>query len=94
MVHGIKMWEAAPGTIESVVVNRASVNCPMSLSDLETQLGYPPLGVIPPGSDACLTAQTNRMALITFQPDGVLADSLNNIAERCVPAVRAVPMVA
>jgi len=93
MVQAIKTWEDAPGTIESVVVNRASVSCPMSLSDLETQLGYPLLGVVPPGADACLAAQTSRTPLIAFQPDGVLADSMNTVAERCVSSVR-LPVMA
>jgi Flp pilus assembly CpaE family ATPase len=87
MVQAINNWEDTPG-IESVVVNRASVSCPMSLSEVETQLGYPLIGKVPPGSDVCLAAQTNSTPLVWFHPDSALADSMNTIAERCVTPLK------
>lgn len=94
MTQAISSWEGAPGPIESVLVNRASVSCPMPLSEIEAQLGYPLLGVVLPGADVCLAAQTAGKPLIAFQPDGLLADSLIGIAEKCGSAVRPLHVMA
>jgi MinD-like ATPase involved in chromosome partitioning or flagellar assembly/CheY-like chemotaxis protein len=94
MAGTIAAWEGTPRSIQSVLVNRASVSCPMPLSEIETQLGYELLGVVPPGSDVCLAAQTAHKPVIALQPDGVMADNLISLTEKCVSASRTLPVMA
>lgn len=93
MSRAITAWEGAPEPVESILVNRAAVNIPMPLSEIEDQLGYPLLGVIPPGPDLCLAAQSACKPLIAFQPDGLLAESLSSLAGKCTSPVERLALV-
>lgn len=94
MVQAISTWEGVPGPIQSVLVNRASVGCPMGLAEIETELECPLLGVVPPGPDICLAAQAAGKPVIAFQPDGLMADSLTSLAEKCVSSMRPLSVMA
>jgi pilus assembly protein CpaE len=94
MVHAMEAWEGAPQPIEIVLVNRASLSSPMPLQDIEAQLGFPPLGVVPPGPDICLGAQQAHAPVVTFQPDSLIADSLIALSEKVASFSKTVPMVA
>lgn len=87
MTRAIEAWSGAPQPIEIVLVNRAALVSPMSLSDVDTQLGRPPLAVIPPGPDLCATAQDARLPLVALQPESLLAGSLVSLREKLGPAV-------
>jgi pilus assembly protein CpaE len=92
MARAMEAWESAPQPIEIVLVNRASPTCPMPLAEIETQLGFPALGVVPPGPDICLSAELAHTPLIALQPDSLLAGCLVALAEKCASDMRAVPM--
>ncbi len=94
MAQAIEAWEGTPQPVEMMVVNRALLSCPMPLGEVEAQLGFPPLAVVPPGPDVCLGAQQAHVPVIVFQPDCLVADSLIGLAEKCASFMRTVPMVA
>jgi hypothetical protein len=94
MAQAIEAWEGTPQPIEMIVVNRAVLSCPMPLAEVETQLGFPPLAVVPPGPDLCLGAQHVHLPVIAFQPESLVADSLTGLAEKCASFMPTVPMVA
>jgi pilus assembly protein CpaE len=83
MAGAIEEWEGTPQPIQMILVNRAAPNCPMSLPEIETQLGFPALGVVPPEPDICLGAELAHTPVIAFQPDSFVADSLIMLAEKC-----------
>jgi pilus assembly protein CpaE len=83
MTQGIEEWDGTPQPIQMILVNRAAPNCPMSLPEIETQLGFPALGVVPPEPDICLGAELAHTPVIAFQPDSLVADSLITLAEKC-----------
>jgi MinD-like ATPase involved in chromosome partitioning or flagellar assembly len=94
MARAMEAWGGAPQPIEIILVNRASLSIPMPLPEIETQLGFPALGVVPPGPDVCLGAQFAHTPLVAFQPDSLVADSLIALAEKCASYMRTVPQVA
>jgi MinD-like ATPase involved in chromosome partitioning or flagellar assembly len=94
MARSMEAWQGAPQPIEIILVNRASLSAPMPLPEIETELGFPALGVVPPGPDVCLGAQHAHTPVITFQPDSLVADSLIALAEKCASYMRTVSMVA
>lgn len=94
MTQAIEAWEGAPQPIETMVVNRAQLSCPMPLREVEAQLGFPPLAVMPPAPDLCLAAQHAHLPVIAFQPESLVADSLVALAVKCASFMRTVPMVA
>jgi pilus assembly protein CpaE len=94
MARSMEAWQGAPQPVEIILVNRASLSAPMPLPEIETELGFPALGVVPPGPDVCLGAQHAHTPVITFQPDSLVADSLIALAEKCASYMRTVSMVA
>jgi len=94
MTGALEAWEGTPQPIEIMVVNRALLSCPMPLAEVETQLGFPPLAVVPPAPEICLAAQRGHVPLVAFQPDSLVAESLNALAEKCASFRLTVPMVA
>jgi pilus assembly protein CpaE len=94
MAQAIEAWEGTPQPIEMIVVNRSLLSCPIPLAEVEAQLGFPPLAVVPPGPDICLAAQRAHLPVIAFQPDSLVSDSLIGLAAKCESFARTVPMVA
>jgi len=66
----------------------------MSLQEIEAQLGFPALGVVPPEPDVCLAAEIAHTPLIAFRPDSLVAGNLIALAKQCASDMRAVHMVA
>jgi pilus assembly protein CpaE len=91
MAQAIEEWDGTPQPIQMILVNRAAPHCPMSLPEIETLLGFPALGVVPPEPDICLGAEMAHKPLIAFQPDSLLADSLITLAEKCASDLAACP---
>jgi Flp pilus assembly CpaE family ATPase len=83
MAQAIETWDGTPQPIQMILVNRAAPHCPMALPEIETLLGFPALGVVPPEPDICLGAELAHTPLIAFQPDSLVADSLITLAEKC-----------
>ena len=86
MTRAIEAWSAAPRPIGMVIVNRAFLGFPMSLPQIELELGRPALGVIPLEPDLCLSAQNARTPLVAFLPESPMAGSLIALADRLAPA--------
>ena len=80
MMRAIEAWDTAP-RIVPVIVNRATVVTPISLQEIDAQLGIPALGVILPEPDLCLRAQTARIPLVALQADSMVAESLIALGE-------------
>jgi len=80
MVRAIEAWDNSP-RISPVIVNRVTVVTPMTLPEIDTQIGIPALGVILPEPDLCLRAQTARTPLVALQPDSMIAESLITLGE-------------
>ena len=72
----IESWSGAPQPVEIVLVNRAALVSPMSLGDIDAQLGRAPLAVVPPAADLCATAANLHLALVALQPESLIAGSL------------------
>jgi Flp pilus assembly CpaE family ATPase len=94
MARAIETWKGSPQPLEMILVNRAAPVCPMSLEEIETQLGFPALGVVPPEPDICLAAEIAHIPLIALRPDSVVAGSLETLAKQCASDMRTVSMVA
>jgi pilus assembly protein CpaE len=94
MARAMESWDGAPQPIETILVNRSSPVCPMPVPEIETQVGFPALGVVPPEPDICLAAEVAHTPLVAFRPDSVIAGSLIALAKKCASDMRAVPMVA
>jgi pilus assembly protein CpaE len=85
MARAIESWNTVP-RIGAVIVNRASVSCPMPLPEINTLLGCQVLGMIPPGPDLCLSAQKACAPLVAHHPESLVAGSLSTLAEALAPA--------
>ncbi len=75
MAQAIESWNGAPQPIELILVNRAALVSPMSLGDIEAQLGRSPLAVIPPSPDLCATAENMHIPLVVLQRESLIAES-------------------
>jgi pilus assembly protein CpaE len=94
MARAMETWEGSPRPLEMILVNRNAPVCPMSLQEIETQLGFPALGMIPPEPDICLAAEMAHVPTIVFQPESLIAENLVALAKRCASHMRTVSMVA
>jgi pilus assembly protein CpaE len=92
VARAMEAWEGIPQPIEMILVNRASPHCPMPLPEIETQLGFSALGVVPPGPDICLSAELAHTPVIALQAESLVADSLISLAEKCASDMRTVPL--
>ena len=81
MRRAIESWNA-PQPIETIVVSRAPLRFPISLAEIDNQLGGPALGIIPTESDLCQSAQNGSAPLVIFVPESNIALSLIALAER------------
>ena len=78
----MESWSGESKPNGTVVMNRASLAFPMSLPEIDAQIGHLALGEIPPEPNLCLCAQNARMPLVTFLPESPVAGSLAALAER------------
>jgi pilus assembly protein CpaE len=90
MIQSMQAWPGTP-PIEVILVNRSAVSCPMPLSDIEAQLGFPAIGLVPPGPEICLAAQQAHVPLIEYQAESLIADSLSALADKCASRLRTLP---
>jgi pilus assembly protein CpaE len=81
MSRAMESWSAPPPT-GAVVVSRAPLHFPMSVAEIDKQLGSPSLGAIPSEADLCQSAQNASTPLVTFAPESSVAESLIALAER------------
>jgi Flp pilus assembly CpaE family ATPase len=81
MRHAMESW-SAPEPVGTIVVSRAPLRFPMSLAEIDSRLGGPALGVIPPEPDLCQSAQNSSVPLVMFVPESNIAGSLVALAER------------
>lgn len=77
----MESWNA-PQPIGTIVVSRASLRFPMSLAEIDSQLGGPAVGIIPAEPDLCQSAQNGSAPLVMFVPESNIAGSLIALAER------------
>ena len=63
-----------------MVVNRASLTCPICVDELQRLVGMPVLGTIPPAGDLCNAAQQARRPVVAFEPESLAAQSLVQVA--------------
>jgi Flp pilus assembly CpaE family ATPase len=68
------------GCIGLVVVNRASLACPVSVDEMRRLTGKPVLGSIPPAADLSSAAQKARRPIVAFEPESLAAQSLVQVA--------------
>jgi pilus assembly protein CpaE len=90
MAQGLEAWEGSPRPIQMILVSRAAPNCPMPLPEIETQLGFSALGVVPPEADICQGAEIAHQPITAFEPDSLLAGSLVALAGKCASDIRTV----
>jgi len=81
MRRAMESWNA-PQPIETIVMSRATLRFPISLAEIDSQLGGPALGLIPAESDLCQSAQNGSAPLVMFVPESNIAASLIALAER------------
>lgn len=81
MRRAMESWNA-PQPIGTIVVSRAPLRFPMSLAEIDNQLGGPALGFIPAEADVCQSAQNDGAPLVMFVPESSIAGSLIALAER------------
>jgi len=81
MKRAMETWNA-PQPIGTIVVSRATLRFPISLAEIDSQLGGPALGHIPAEADLCQSAQNGSAPLVMFMPESNIAGSLIALAER------------
>jgi pilus assembly protein CpaE len=81
ILQTIKSWTNVP-PIGAIVVNRTFLNSSASIVEAEIELGLPIFGVIPPAPDICSAAQRARTALVAFDSESLVANSLTALAEK------------
>jgi Flp pilus assembly CpaE family ATPase len=98
MARTIESWNATSFPVGAVIVNRASVACPVPLLEIETLLNCRVLGVVPPAPDLCLRAQNAGVPVAVLDPESLISGSLNDLAEILAPArlglLRGLPVMA
>jgi Flp pilus assembly CpaE family ATPase len=81
VIGTIEQAGACPrASIGVVVVNRASLACPLSVAEVQRLLGLPVLGSIPPAGDLCNSAQRARRPVVDFEPASLAAQSFSQVA--------------
>jgi pilus assembly protein CpaE len=87
-LEGIQSWTKTPPSIGAVVVKRRAEGTPMSLSEIENDLGVALLRVIPPAPELCILSEQARVPLVQYDPESLVTDSLLALA-RCFHSARA-----
>jgi len=62
--------------LRAIIVNRSAIASPPALNEVRKALGIPILGVIPPAADLCSAAAKARRAIVSFDPQSMVAESL------------------
>lgn len=90
-LEGIQTWSKPPASIGAVVVKRRAEGVPMSIAEIENDLGVTLLKVIPPAPELCALSEQARVPVIQYDPESLVTDSLLALA-RCFHSVRAFQM--
>jgi pilus assembly protein CpaE len=82
VLDAVRSWNVMPPSAAAVVVNRASVGTPIDVSDIETKLAVPVIGLVPPAPDLCIAAQRAGVPLVLFEPESLAALAMSALADR------------
>ena len=81
VVSAIGQPDVCPsGGIGVVVVNRASLACPIGVDEVQRLVGMPVLGAVPSAGDLCSAAQKARRPVVAFEPESLVARCLAQVA--------------
>jgi Flp pilus assembly CpaE family ATPase len=75
-------WGLSRNTMCCLVVNRSPVGVPPPIEELESQLGIPVLGSLPPDPDGCVRSENLGRPIVAVQPDGLITQSLEAVVRR------------
>jgi Flp pilus assembly CpaE family ATPase len=90
MVTLARNWGTGGVHTGAILVNRVTLNSPVRLPDVRSQLQCEVMGVIPPAADACTYAQAAGVPLVLADPSQLAAEAFAEIAGRlAVDPVRA-----
>ena len=78
----LRSWDAAPGLVGAVLVNRGALSIPMKPAELKLQLGCNVLGLIPSAGETCINAQECGESIVRSKPKSLVADALVDIADQ------------
>jgi pilus assembly protein CpaE len=81
ILKAIELWNDAP-QIGAIIVNRTPLPSSAPITEVETQLGIPIFGVIPPAADLCGAAQNARTPVVIFDAESLVASSISALADR------------
>ncbi|MEZ5404585.1 MAG: hypothetical protein R2729_33210, partial [Bryobacteraceae bacterium] len=81
MLAAIESWDVAVGACGVTVVNRAPLVAPLSMEEVQTELGLPIITAIPPAPDLCVQSQRMRVPFVDHDPDSLAAGSIVALAE-------------
>lgn len=87
----VDSWKLGKLTIGAVILNRAALVSPMAFAEIDTELHVATLGVIPPASDLCATAQHAHTPMVTLDADSLASVALRDLGreiEEMVPPSR------
>jgi pilus assembly protein CpaE len=88
VLSAVQQPEICPlGTIGIVVVNRASLACPLSVDEVQRLIGMPVLGTVPPAGDLCSSALKALRPVVHFDSESLAARSLIQVACSCAEMV-------
>jgi MinD-like ATPase involved in chromosome partitioning or flagellar assembly len=73
--------------VRAMIVNRSGIASPPGLDDVASALGIPILGVVPPAADLCCAATKARRAVVSFDSQSMVAESLALCAKSIAAAL-------
>ena len=89
MFEAIDSENLLPHSTAAVVVARASLAAPLDLSEVERELNIPSWAFVPPDPDLCLRAYQAQTAVVSLDPESILADSYVRLVAALPAALRA-----
>ncbi|MBA3533977.1 MAG: response regulator [Ardenticatenales bacterium] len=78
-------WGISASQVNVLLVHRSGAGNLTTLSEAQTMLRAPILGVIPPAAEACLIAMSQGLPLVLSQPHHRAATTLREISKTLVP---------
>jgi pilus assembly protein CpaE len=81
ILRAIESWSDAPQTV-AIIVNRTPLASSASMAEIESQLGIPIFGVIPPAADVCNAAHNAYTPLVAFDAESLAAETITALGER------------